>query len=95
MRTKNLPHPPAPCNVPPTSQIRMISSGPDVQGLTGESPGSVVFRFNGRGIVDVEILTDQSDEEDTLRQRLTAAQPMLEALRSLFIVDPLTTRRIP
>ena len=62
------------------SQIK----GPDAQTLTEENPGSIVFRLNVHGILGVEIITDQSDEEDTLCQRLTAARPLLEALRNMF-----------
>jgi hypothetical protein len=69
------------------SQIKTLSRGPDVQTLTEENPGSIVFRLNVHGILGVEIITDQSNEEDTLRQRLKTARPVLGLLQRIFMVE--------
>ncbi|MEO7859899.1 MAG: hypothetical protein ABIU05_05550 [Nitrospirales bacterium] len=61
-----------------------FNSDSDLQELPEKHPGSIILRFTTRGVDSVEILTDQSDEEDALRQRLAMARPMLEVLRKMF-----------
>ena len=72
----------------------LIQHGLAVQDLPAHIPGSIVFRLNVHGILGVEIITDQSDEENAFRQRLTTARPTLEVLRRMFIVNPLTGQEI-
>lgn len=74
----------------PAVSIKTIHHGQNFQLLPEEHPGSIVFRFTAQGHGSVEILTDQSDEEDILRQRLTLARPMLEALRKTFTLPQYT-----
>ena len=74
------------------TQIKIVCHGPELQELPEEHPGAIVFRITARGVSSVEILTDQSDEEDTLRQRLTLARPILEELRGMFTLPQFTNQ---
>ena len=76
----------------PLDDLTQHDSGPDVQALSAHNPGSIVLRFNVHGILGVEILADRSDEEDTLRERLKAARPVLELLQEMFTVDTIGTK---
>ena len=62
------------------------------EGLPEENPGSIVFRFTSQGRSSVEIITDQSDVEDALRQRFAMARPMLEILREMFTMPPFSSQ---
>lgn len=57
---------------------------PHVQALPSPIPASVVIRLNVHGTLGVGIVTDQSDAEDILRNRLKASRPRLEILRKMF-----------
>lgn len=72
--------------------IKTFSHGTSLQNLPEENPGSIVFRFTTQGIGSVEILTDQSNEEAALRQRLTLARPILEELREMFTLTQFTNQ---
>lgn len=45
--------------------------------------GSIVIRLGLEGIQTVQIIATQSDEDDQLRKRLTAARPVLELLQAV------------
>lgn len=77
----------------PLENLTKHDSGPNIQALSAHSPGSIVVRFSVCGIVGVEIIADQSDEEEKLRRRLTAARPVLQLLHRMFKVDQLTSQR--
>ena len=64
--------------------------------LTNSDIGAaeIIFRFSLCGNSDIEIIADESDDEEALRQRLTIARPTLEVLRRMFIVNPLTGQEI-
>ena len=64
----------------------------DVESEPVDGAGAIVIRMNLSGIVGTQILADQSDEEDALRQRLTAARPVLELLQEMFTVDTIGTK---
>jgi hypothetical protein len=49
--------------------------------------GAIVIRLGLDGIRTVEIIADQSDEDDRLRERLTAARPVLEMLQAVMRAD--------
>ena len=68
----------------PLEDLTKHDSGPDVQALPAHSPGSIVVRFSVCGNIGVEIIADQSDEEETL---LTAARSVLELLQRIFTVE--------
>lgn len=72
------------------TQSKTVCHGPELQELPEEHRGAIVFRFTARGACSVEILTDQSDEEDTFCQRLTLARPVLEVLRKMFTLNSRT-----
>ena len=76
----------------PAVPIKTLRHSPGLRSLPEEHPGSIVFRFTAQGTSSVEILTDESDQEDTLRQRLTLARPMLAVLRKLFTLPQFTNQ---
>ncbi|RPH81298.1 MAG: hypothetical protein EHM80_02805 [Nitrospiraceae bacterium] len=75
-----------------TVPIKTLHHGPSFQSIPEENPGSIVFRFTAQGTGSVEIITDESDKEDALRQRLTLARPVLEVLRKMFTLPQFTNQ---
>jgi hypothetical protein len=74
----------------PLDALTQDDRGSDAQSLPADRPGSIVVRFSVCGHVGVEILAEESDEEERL---LTAARPVLELLQGMFTVEPLTSPR--
>ena len=66
------------------SQIKTPSADLTNSDLDVHRSGSIACRFSLRGDVDIEINAGQSEEEDTLRQRLTIAGPLIEVLQEIF-----------
>jgi hypothetical protein len=64
--------------------------GHDVVAEPASGGGAIVIRMGLEGICSVQIIADQSDEEETL---LTAARPVFEFLQGIFTVEPLTSPR--
>ena len=62
-------------------------NGPVVRALSSLIPASIVIRLNVHGMLGAEVIAGQSDEEDILRQRLKAAEPLLNLLRKIFTVQ--------
>jgi hypothetical protein len=67
----------------PTDRIESHSDWQS-QSTTG---GSIVIRLGLDGIRTVEIIANQSDEDIQLRQRLTAARPVLELLQAVVMAE--------
>jgi hypothetical protein len=75
-----------------TPEIDGLARPPEAEPTSREVSLMIVMGLSG--ITSLQILADQSDEEDTLRQRLTAARPVLEMLDRMFNVDQLTSQGI-
>ena len=70
----------APC------RASLIGINPDSEVGPISREGGVVLRFNRSGSFSAQILSDESDEEDVLRQRLQVAQPLLGLPGRIFTV---------